>query len=174
MVDSVVRSLTLEEIKEICAAHPDLDPASLLAYNDLTHTSRMLVAALDRGAQGRSTGLSVGRNAVLWAITRHPDKAGITPAEIADLLDITRATVTGLLAALEQDGLVTRVPSIEDRRKVHVRPTPKARKLIDTEWPLSSRDITVALEELTGREKEQLHRILRKIRRGTRKILSQH
>lgn len=170
MVDHIIKPLTVEEIAELSASHPELSATSLNAYNELTRTSRMLVAQLDRVAQSRPTGLSVGRNAVLWTIVGYSGEEGITPAEIAESLDITRATVTGLLSALEQEGLVSRTPSLADRRRIHVVPTNKARKLIDKEWPLQSRDITLALEELTEREKEQLLKMLRKIRRGTHKI----
>ena len=165
-----LKPLTLEEIAVMSAAYPDIDPASLEAYNELARTTRMLVAVLDRAAQFRPNGMSVGRNAVLWSVVRYPDKEGITPAEIATVLDITRATVTGLLSALEQDGLVKRIPSSEDRRKIHVRPTPRARALIDTEWPAGSKDITLAMAELTAAEKSQLLKILRKIRLGTNSL----
>ena len=153
MSNRKLRPLSLEEISQIAADYPDLDPRSLDVYNELTRTARLLVAEIDRASHERPAGLSAGRNAVLWVIMRYPDEEGITPAEIADALDITRATVTGLISALEKDGLVIRVNSQEDRRKVHVKATHKASDYIRLEWPQTSRDITVAMSRLTSAEK---------------------
>lgn len=170
LTKAIIKPLSLEELSELAANYPDLDPKALEVYNEFTRTSRLLVAVIDRAASHRPSGLSAGRNAVLWAVMRYTGEEGITPAEIADALDITRATVTGLLSALEQDNLVTRVNSVEDRRRVYVKPTDEAHKYITVEWPETSRDITDALSELTGREKDHLLRILQKVRRGTSKV----
>jgi MarR family transcriptional repressor of emrRAB len=162
--------MSLQELADVSAEYPDIDPLALNVYNELTRSMRMLLAQLDKSAQMRPSGLSAGRNAVLWCVTRYPGAEGITPAEIADALDVTRATVTGLLSALEKDGLVERFPSSEDRRRIHVRPTPKARKVIAAEWPRASTDISVAMSELTERDKQQLLKLLAKVRRGARSV----
>ncbi|MGD9693395.1 MAG: MarR family transcriptional regulator [Phycisphaerales bacterium] len=46
-----------------------------------------------------------------------------TPGELARLENVTRPTMTGLLAGLEQDGFVRRLSNPEDRRSVTVRAT---------------------------------------------------
>lgn len=163
--------VTLDDLEKVQDQYPYLDPLALNAYNELTRTTRMFTAALDNAAQARPTGQSVGRNAVLWCVINYPEE-GITPAEIADALDVTRATVTGLLSGLEKDGLIVRIPSQEDRRRVHVRPSAKGLTAIETEWPQSSLDITRAMEPLSDREKKQLISLLKKIRRGVYAIRS--
>lgn len=170
MSDPKLRPLSLEEIRRIAADYPGLDPQSLDVYNELTRTARLLVAEVDRASLERPSGMSAGRNAVLWVVMRFPGEEGITPAEIADALDITRATVTGLMSALEKDGLLTRVNSQEDRRKVHVKATQKALEYTQLEWPKTSQDITMAMSQLTNNEKKQLIKMLRKIRQGTYQV----
>ncbi|MFN3238696.1 MAG: MarR family winged helix-turn-helix transcriptional regulator [Pseudomonadales bacterium] len=170
MANPIIRPLSLDELREVAENFPDLDPQSLEVYNELTRTTRLLVAEIDRLSQERPTGMSASRNTVLWAIMRYQGEDGITPAEIADALDITRATVTGLLSALEKDGLINRVHSVEDRRKVHVKATVKAEQYTQVEWPMTSADITRAMSMLSEREKSQLLKMMRKIRQGTYQI----
>jgi len=160
--------LSLEGLEQRAKEYPGLDAKALHAYNELTRTARAFVAALDRSAA--DGGLSVGRNLVLWAIAQADPKVGTTPAEIADLVDVTRATVTGLLNGLEADGLIVRTPSTVDRRQVHVHLSAKAQKIIKQAWPRQSRDITRAMAGLTDREKLQLVDLMRKIRQQLRTL----
>jgi DNA-binding MarR family transcriptional regulator len=54
---------------------------------------------------------------------------GATPGHIAKTLGLTAATVTGGVNKLEEDGYLVRDRSASDRRLVHLRLTPKGRKL---------------------------------------------
>jgi DNA-binding MarR family transcriptional regulator len=156
--------LSLEALSRQVAAYEGIDPKALHAYNELTRTTRALVAELDRAADG--AGLSNGRNLVLWCVMNYGGKDGLTPAELADTLDVTRASITGLLNALESDGLIVRKRSKEDLRKVHLRLSAKAKKLIATEWPRASQNITLAFSHLTASDKLTLVDLLRKVRAG--------
>ncbi len=160
--------LSLASLSRQVAAYEDIDPKSLHAYNELTRTTRALVAELDRAAGG--AGLSNGRNLVLWCVMTHGGKDGLTPAELADTLDVTRASITGLLNALEGDGLIVRKRSSEDLRKVHLRLSAKAKKLIAKEWPRASQNITLAFSRLSDTEKLTLVDLLRKVRSGMREL----
>ena len=161
-----LESIPLEEIARMTADFAGIDPLALHAYNELQRAARTVVAALDRAAVQRGRRLSVGRNAVLWSVCRYPDANGITPAEIAAALDVTRATVTGLLSGLAKDGLIERVPSKIDRRKTHIRPTAKARDSIASEWPEMSRDISRVLGDLSEKDMARFVAILHKICQG--------
>jgi len=164
--------LSLEEIERIAKDYPNLDARSLLAYNELTRTNRAFVSVLDRAAL--DNGLSVGRNLVLWLIAQADQTQGITPAEIARLADVTRATITGLLNSLERDGLIVRSRSTADRRQVHVLLSPNAQRVIKETWPKQSEQITRVMAGLTEREKASLVDILRKIRRGIRALVEEN
>jgi len=52
----------------------------------------------------------------------------ITPAAIADRVHLSRGTVTGILARLEQHGLVARRPAAADRRSVVLELTAEGRE----------------------------------------------
>lgn len=57
--------------------------------------------------------LSEGRFAALLAVSAEP---GITPRALSDRLEVTSATVTGLLDRLDRAGLIKRQPHASDRR----------------------------------------------------------
>ena len=54
----------------------------------------------------------------------------MTPRELSGCFHVTPATVTGNLNALEEDGLIERVRTRDDRRVVHVRLTPVGREKV--------------------------------------------
>lgn len=57
------------------------------------------------------------------------------PRDIADLLLVSRPTVTNSLNTLERAGLIVRVPEDRDRRLIQVVPTDLARELFDGIMP---------------------------------------
>ena len=66
--------------------------------------------------------------AVLHALRAHPS---VTPAELAQRLDLARPTVSNLLRDLEAAGLVAKERSASDRRSVLLTITERARQVQD-------------------------------------------
>ena len=77
--------------------------------------------------------LSEGRLAALLAISA---ESGLTPRTLSDRLDVTSATVTGLLDRLDRDGLIRRSPHATDRRTHTLATTPSAEQLLATLAPV--------------------------------------
>lgn len=71
--------------------------------------------------------LTEGRLAALLAASAEP---GISPRAVGDRLDVTSATVTGLLDRLDQDGLIERRPHATDRRRHELTTTAAGERLI--------------------------------------------
>lgn len=85
-------------------------PASV-SLDRLFELAEVLGAMMQRGVAER--GLTTARAALLWALFH----AGpMTQRELAGRLRVTPRNVTGLLDALEADGLVARGPHPTDRR----------------------------------------------------------
>lgn len=59
----------------------------------------------------------------------------LSPAEIADRLGSSRATVTGLLDSLEKRGVVRRLPDPQDRRRLQIVLTDDGRSVLDALLP---------------------------------------
>jgi len=94
---------------------------------------------------------------------------GLTQVELSEKSQVDRTTVGGLIDRLEKIGLVERQPHPQDRRAYQIRLTTKGREL---EGPLTDAAQRVTARftaDLEQREKDELVRLLGKLR-GERRI----
>ena len=89
-----------------------------------------------------------------------------TPSILADKLGVTRATMTGLLDGLEQNGLVTRVFAKEDRRSVKIQLTTAGQAKLDVVMPDYYRRLRQCMEALDEEKRVQLQQLLGLINKG--------
>lgn len=87
----------------------------------------------------------------------------LTPGTLAKKIFLSQATVTGIIDRLEGKGLVNRIRSVVDRRKVVVRVTEKGKLMAnDIPWPLQER-FSQELAALQEPEIEQIDAILKRL-----------
>ena len=101
-----------------------VDPASLRVYEAWSRTLH-----LQRQLAIRATpepGIHPGQARCLWAIS---DNDGITQRDLAEMLHLSRPTVTALLQKLEKAGAVQREADAEDQRLTRIRLTCTGRTL---------------------------------------------
>ncbi len=105
---------------------PGTDPVEQLA-----HLVPALWRTLKRASRAGEFELPANESQVtiLRLVVRHD---GLTPSELAESLSVARATVSNLLKGLVRDGLVERVMSPEDARRVTIVPTHKGRTVLET------------------------------------------
>ncbi len=116
-----VRELPSDQlINEFARSYPQIDPSALKVCGRLLRLATDMIAALERYL--RPYDLSQGRFYTLLTLFRTP-KTPLSPSQLAELIGVTRATLTGLINSLERDGLVIRKASADDRRKVLVHLT---------------------------------------------------
>lgn len=106
------------------------DPAARLVLALHTTTRHIDAACAQLLAEYQ---LSEGRLAALLAVV---DEPGLSPRMVADRLDVTTATVTGLLDGLEGAGLIERRPHATDRRARELVPTAEGEQLVATLTPI--------------------------------------
>ena len=92
-------------------------------------------------------GLSEGRFAVLLLLEKRmlDARPALNPAEIAEKLGVTRATVTGLIAGLERQEFLAREADASDGRRVRLSLTPAGADVIAQVLPLYSQWLGGAL-----------------------------
>jgi DNA-binding MarR family transcriptional regulator len=98
--------------------------------------------------------LSLTQNAVLGQVYRH---GPMTPGEVADRLRSVPQSLTRTFAALEEQGLLRRMPDPDDRRQSLLNITPVGRHAIRAE--MRPRDAWIAAvldKELTPAERDLL------------------
>ncbi|RMG39112.1 MAG: MarR family transcriptional regulator [Planctomycetota bacterium] len=96
-----------------------------------------LAAALERLGQavrtawveaGQAFGLSALQSQILVYLLQNAQGARLRPSAVAERLQVTRATLSDALAALETKGLLQRIPSTIDRRARELKLTPQGRR----------------------------------------------
>jgi DNA-binding MarR family transcriptional regulator len=91
-----------------------------------------------------------------------------TPAELANLAQITRASVSGLLDSLEKEGLVRREHDTKDRRQVIVHLTEKGQTFIESFLPPYFKLISDLMRPLELEERMTLVALLEKLKGGAK------
>lgn len=104
-----------------------------------------------RAQAGQS--LSVTQLAALGAVSRH---GALTPGELAEHEKVQPPSMTRVIAALEERGLLTRNPHPTDRRQVILSVTEEGEKLLKEERRRKEAWLAQRLAELTPEEREIL------------------
>jgi DNA-binding MarR family transcriptional regulator len=94
-------------------------------------------------------GLSEGRFQILVRLQQNAD-GRMTMGVLAEMLDVTPRSVTGLVDNLERDGLVRRVDDPRDRRSIYAEITDEGRARVKALW----HDAAVGQGALTRNFKE--------------------
>jgi DNA-binding MarR family transcriptional regulator len=145
-------------------AFPDCDPKAMYAFSTLLHAHDVLWK--QKSAHFTEHGITQGRFMVMIMLM---EKEGDgcptvhTPAEIADQLQITRASVTGLLDSLEKDAFVRREPDPNDRRMTSIYLTDKGQTFLDQFLPPHFKMIAQLMGGLNVKERETLVQLLNKL-----------
>lgn len=105
--------------------------------------------------------LSEGRAMVL--VTIWTAGKPINSSEIAQNLNVTRATLTGLSDSLVKDQLIERINCIEDRRVCYLALTKKGEKLIESIMPEHFQRIKKLMDCLSPKEAVVLNDLLHKL-----------
>jgi DNA-binding MarR family transcriptional regulator len=142
---------------------PDLDPSACEVFLYLLRTGDEVFRVTDENLSAHH--ISQGRFSVLLLLLNK--QAGCpqarTPAELADLCGVTRATMTGLIDTLERDGLVTREPDPVDRRMMLVNLTPRGQERLGEVLPGHFRRMAGMMSGLSEEERKTLVGLLLKI-----------
>jgi DNA-binding MarR family transcriptional regulator len=154
-----------ERLIEAARIFPELEPLSYMAFLHLLRAGDDTLRVSDAHLQRQ--GISQGRFAVMMHLLKSEgDGRGSfarTPAELASLASVSRATITGLVDSLERDGLVVRTPDTRDRRMLFVSLTRKGRDFAWRILPEHFQRVVSLMEVLAETERRTLVRLLLKI-----------
>ncbi len=102
----------------------DMDPLLLKAYDEWGQTMHLQRQLALRFLP--DTGMHPGQAKCLWAISTND---GITQRDLADLLHVSRPTVTAMLHRLERSGYIERSNDEDDARLTRIFLTDAGREL---------------------------------------------
>ncbi|MFY9888174.1 MAG: MarR family transcriptional regulator [Streptosporangiaceae bacterium] len=107
----------------------------------------------ERLTKGMEPGLSDTQLAALAALEVH---SAMTPGELAEHEKVQPPSMTRVIAALEELGLVMRAPHATDRRQVVLTATERGRELVHQSRRLREAWLAKRLRELTPQERAAL------------------
>jgi DNA-binding MarR family transcriptional regulator len=153
-------SVPEQVIRSAREAGDDLDPESLTVMMLLYRA----VAAIDRthAAELAPYKLNLGQFQALSVLHRMQEP--VTMGQLADLLSVRRANLTGLIDTLARRALVHRVLNPRDRRSFLVEITPAAERLLEEFLPHHWRYLSTLTSGLAGGELRQLAQLLDRLR----------
>ncbi|HYK27759.1 MAG TPA: MarR family transcriptional regulator [Streptosporangiaceae bacterium] len=104
----------------------------------------------ERLTKGLEPGLSETQLAALAALERH---SAMTPGELADHEKVQPPSMTRVIAALEERGLVMRAPHATDRRQVVLTVTEQGRAVVQELRQLREAWLALRLHDLSPQER---------------------
>ncbi|MBB4934068.1 DNA-binding MarR family transcriptional regulator [Lipingzhangella halophila] len=135
--------------------HPRL-PHQTRTDAGLAAALRVAVGRLARRLRAqRPATLSLGQSAVLYTLNRHGQ---MTPGALAEREKVQPPSMTRIIAALEEHGLIHRTKHPQDRRQQLVDLTDEGRSLVRMDQRRREAWLARQLQELTPEEKETLRR----------------
>jgi DNA-binding MarR family transcriptional regulator len=134
----------------------------------IADVGRLLRTVFDRRV--RRLGLTRAQWTVL---TRLHSRPGLSQSEVADLLEIEKATAGRLIDRLERKGWVERRADARDRRVNRMHLTARGERLHTAIWPVAESTVDEALSGLSPRERQQFTEVMLRVK-GRLQSLVEH
>jgi DNA-binding MarR family transcriptional regulator len=149
-----------ETLLSYAQRYPGVNPSAIETYLNFLRTGTDAMEATEDFLAEKGT--SQGRFTVLTLLNREPG-AALCPCDLAKRAGVTKATMTGLLQGLEEEGLIKRFRPREDGRMFLIRLTPKGQKYVDSILPQLLQRIGGFMSRLNNKERKTLLEILAKM-----------
>jgi MarR family transcriptional regulator, transcriptional regulator for hemolysin len=125
----------------------------------ISDVARLLRTVFDRRV--RAMGLTRGQWLVLTRLYRRP---GASQTELAEMLEIDRASAGRMIDRMEKNGWLERRPDAEDRRINRLHLTKEARKIHAAIWAIAEATVDDALSALSSVERAQYTTLTAKVK----------
>lgn len=162
-----MRRLPLKELPryecliEAAQLYPELDPSACEVYLNLIHIVDLLSEKEE--AYLAKYDLSQARFVVLKLLSI-AEEGSVKSSDIADRAAVSKATMTGLLDALERQGLIERIIGKEDRRVIFVKLSKKGKSLLARMTPGYFKCISQMTSVLREEERKRIVASMQKIK----------
>jgi MarR family transcriptional regulator for hemolysin len=109
----------------------------------------------------RALGMTRAQWLVIARVHRRP---GLSQSEIADLLEIEKASAGRLIDRMEAKGWLERRDDRNDRRVNRLHLTNKAERIHAAIWPLAEATVDDALDDLSSAERRRLTELMTRVK----------
>ena len=126
----------------------------------ISDVARLLRTAFDRRV--RKLGITRAQWLVLTRVHRHP---GASQSELAEMMEVERASAGRIIDRLEANGWVERRALDGDRRVKRIFLTPEAERVHRRIWRVAEENVAEALADLSAQEGAQLRDLLTRVKK---------
>ena len=126
----------------------------------ISDVARLLRTEFDRRV--RRLGITRAQWLVLTRLHRHP---GASLSELAERMEVEKATAGRMIDRLVANGWVARRTQRDDRRVKRVYLTPEAERVHKRIWRVAETTVEDALTGLSARESKQLMALLQRVKK---------
>ena len=134
------------------------DDEHYIGYS-ITDVGRLLRTVFERRV--RAFGLTRAQWLVIARVRRRP---GMSQSEVADLLEIEKASAGRLIDRMEAKGWLQRRDDASDRRINRLHLTPEGERLHAAIWPIAEATVDTALGDLSAEERRQLTGLMTRVK----------
>lgn len=126
----------------------------------ISDVARLLRTEFDRRV--RRLGITRAQWLVLTRLHRHP---GASHSELAEMMEVEKATAGRMIDRLVANGWVERRVQRDDRRVKRVYLTPEAERVHKRIWRVAEATVDAALGSLSAQESRQLMALLQRVKK---------
>ena len=156
MITGVAEKRRARELSQV----EEFDLESSIPYLIYRITSRL---NQDIHARLKPAGISLPRWRILASVK---SRGRSTVKELATCTVMKHAVVSKVLKEMQDDGLITRAPSVRDQRSVIVDLTPEGEAAFEQARKIANVHRDIALDDLSSDEVQTLLRLLKRIQRN--------
>jgi MarR family transcriptional regulator for hemolysin len=127
----------------------------------ISDVARLIRTAFDRRV--RELGITRAQWLLLTRLHRNP---GVSQSELADLMEVERASAGRMIDRMEANGWVERRARDGDRRVKRVYLTEEAERVHRQIWRVAEETVEGALSDLSATEAAQLMRLLGRVKKS--------
>jgi MarR family transcriptional regulator for hemolysin len=125
----------------------------------MTDVARLLRTVFERRV--RAAGLTRAQWVIIARLHRRP---GLSQSEVADLLEIEKATAGRLIDRMEGKGWIERRADPLDRRVNRLHLTGEAERIHALIWPIAAPTVDAALDDLSVSERKVLSGLMQRVK----------
>ncbi len=151
---------TWEELERHARVVREIHPAAVVTMLELRQAGEEIQKKIMDVLQ-KEHHLSEGKFCALVVLHQH--LSGLAPSQLAERVGVARASVTGMLRQMEQDGWISLDSDAKDGRGKIVCLTDSGREFIERVLPPHYLRVTHLMENLTEKEQFQLIHLIHKL-----------
>ena len=156
-----------ENLQNLKQRMPDLPVSGILLCRLLLHIGREMAAGFEQ--QIRPFGLAEAEFRVLTTLFSQPDGAA-HPSDLCARASQSPANMSRISDALVERGLITRVSSVHDRRRMVLRITEEGEKFVRDLLPTSHVSLRRMLKDFPESEQRQMVAQLKRLGAGLEQL----